>query len=40
MSCEGYRKVGVTMSGFYEIDPDGTHIGEVPIMAYCNFSEG
>ena len=31
------RDRGVTMSGIYDLDPDGQGIGHPPIKAYCDF---
>ena len=40
MTCDGYKKFGVTESGPYEIDPDGFGIGDPPITVYCDFEQG
>jgi hypothetical protein len=37
-SCEDLKKLGVSKSGMYLIDPDGAGIGEPPITAECNMS--
>ncbi len=39
-SCHEYWKAGVTISGLYEIDPDGFNHGEPPFRVYCDFATG
>ncbi len=39
-TCDGYAKVGETVSGEYEIDPDGADQGEAPITVFCDFQHG
>ena len=39
-TCEEYRRYGISSSGFYEIDPDGSLIGHEPFQVYCNFDLG
>ena len=36
-TCHELASRGVTLSGVYEIDPDGDGIGQPPIQALCDF---
>ena len=36
-TCHELASRGVTLSGVYDVDPDGDGIGQPPIQAYCNF---
>ena len=37
-TCHELASRGVTLSGVYDIDPDGDGIGQPPIQAYCDFT--
>ena len=37
-TCQELASRGVTLSGVYDIDPDGDGIGQPPIQAYCDFT--
>ena len=37
-TCHELASRGVSLSGVYEIDPDGDGIGQPPIQAYCDFT--
>ena len=39
-SCQEMSNRGVTLSGLYDIDPDGEGIGHEPIKVYCDFNTG
>ena len=36
-TCTEMKRLGVKSSGLYEIDPDGSDIGESPISVFCNL---
>jgi len=38
-SCHEYLAFGITTSGYFMIDPDGTLIGHPPFEVFCNFEE-
>ena len=37
-TCQELASRGLTLSGIYEIDPDGADIGLGPIQVYCDFA--
>jgi len=37
-SCQEYYDNGITTSGYYSVDPDGTLIGDVSFVVYCKFN--
>ena len=37
-TCQELASHGLTLSGIYEIDPDGADIGLGPIQVYCDFA--
>ena len=39
-SCQGYQDLGVSESGLFMIDPDGTGTGNPPFQVFCNFETG
>ena len=36
-TCQELASRGLTLSGLYEVDPDGDGIGHAPIQVYCDF---
>ena len=36
-TCQELASRGLTLSGLYEVDPDGDGIGQAPIQVYCDF---
>jgi len=39
-SCSEYVEFGLSITGFYLIDPDGPLVGQSPIQVLCNFTSG
>ena len=39
-SCAELKARGLTLSGLYDIDPDGEGIGYEPIRVFCDFESG
>jgi len=39
-SCYEYSAYGITTSGLFNIDPDGSLVGHPPFEVFCNFEEG
>lgn len=39
-SCQDFFDLGVTESGKYSIDPDGSGVGLPPYEVFCNFETG
>ena len=39
-SCAEYSRFGVKKDGFYQVDPDGPLLGQLPFKVFCNFTTG